>query len=161
MAHIEACLNSRPLVSLTDNIDDLDYLTLAHFLVGWPILSSPLSPDEDIRNIKTRWQLLEKMHKDFWKRWSSEYLQTLQTRSKWHYATKNLEINDIVLIEDDHLPPPGKDGHVRVVTLETKNGTLKRPIIKLSRLPIEQSYIGCVMVKQRLSNHRKREIETE
>lgn len=51
-----------------------------------------------------------------------------------------------MLIHDDNLPPgkwamgrvielhPGQDGYVRVVTLKTKNGILKRPVLKLSIL---------------------------
>lgn len=146
LTQIEACLNSRPLCALTENAED-DYLTPGHFLVGGPLLSPPMA-EIDPKCIKTRWQLTEQMHRDFWRKWSSDYLQHLQTRSKWHYPTDDLKIDDIVLIKEDNMPPtkwamgrvqsvhPGKDGHVRVATLKTKNGETKRPIIKLIRLPV-------------------------
>ena len=38
---VEACLNSRPLVPLSDDPTDLNSLTPAHFLIGRPILSLP------------------------------------------------------------------------------------------------------------------------
>lgn len=146
LTQIEACLNSRPLYALTENIDDHP-LTPGHFLTGGPILSSPFS-DIGIQCLKTRWQLTEQMHKDFWRKWSTEYLHQLQTRSKWHHANKNLATDDIVLIKEDNMPPakwalgkvtdlhPGQDGRVRVVTLKTQGGFMKRPIIKLVPLPV-------------------------
>ncbi|CAG4978220.1 unnamed protein product [Parnassius apollo] len=147
LTQIEACLNSRPLCSLTENPEDIDYLSPGHFLIGGPILSEPLS-DINIENVKTRWQLTEKIYKEFWKRWSAEYLHTLQTRSKWHIPQKNIELDSIVVMKEDNLPPsnwalakvidvhPGKDGYVRAVTLKTKHGVLKRPITKLCPLPV-------------------------
>ncbi|XP_028167479.1 uncharacterized protein LOC114357883 [Ostrinia furnacalis] len=43
LAQIEACLNSRPLLALTNDVDDLDCLTPGHFLVGGSVLSPPPS----------------------------------------------------------------------------------------------------------------------
>lgn len=146
LTQIEACLNSRPLCALTENEED-SFLTPGHFLVGGPLLSPPMT-DADEPCIRNRWQLTEKMHREFWRKWSSDYLQHLQTRSKWNHTREDLKINDIVLIKEENMPPtkwamgrvtnihPGKDGHVRVVTLRTKNGELTRPIIKLVPLPV-------------------------
>lgn len=148
---IEACLNSRPLIALTDNVEDLECLTPAHFLVGGPVLAPPLSSegDKDNMSLTNRWQLTAKMYKDFWKKWSADYLQTLQLRGKWQSATSNLQVGDVVLVKEDNIPPakwllgkitethPGTDGRVRVVTLKTKSSTMKRPVTKLSRLPID------------------------
>lgn len=79
------------------------------------------------------------------------YLCQLSHRSKWQQAQANIELNDIVIIHDANVPAgkwaigrvvelhPGKDGYVRVVTLKTKNGTMKRPIVKLSKLPVNES----------------------
>ncbi|XP_046976437.1 uncharacterized protein LOC124542541 [Vanessa cardui] len=147
---IEACLNFRPLCALTENKDD-SFLTPGHFLVGGPLLSPPLT-DFDERCIKTRWQLTEKIHRDFWRKWSSDYLQHLQIRSKWKHPQENMKVNDIVLIKEENLPPtkwamgrvidvhPGTDGHIRVVTLRTKSGEIKRPIIKLVPLPVNNEH---------------------
>jgi hypothetical protein len=149
LTQIEGCLNSRPLVALTEDINNIGYLTPAHFLIGESILEPPLFVEGNDMSFTTRWQLTEKMFKDFWKRWSSDYLQTLQTRSKWQYPTRNLEVDDVVLIKEDNIPPakwalgrilethPGADGRVRVVTLKTKTNIIKRPVPKLSRLPMD------------------------
>lgn len=62
----------------------------------------------------------------------------------------NLLVGQLCLIKDDNLPPltwitgrvvkvhPGPDGLVRVATLRTKNGELKRCISKLCLLPLEE-----------------------
>lgn len=149
LTQIEACLNSRPLMPLTDNIEDLEYISPGHFLVGGPLLHAPESPEINTRSIRTKWQLIQHMLQGFWSLWSKEYLHTLQTRPKWRQQQKNLQIGNMVLVKDDNIPAakwilgrviqthPGSDGLVRVVSLKTKNGTFKRPVTKLSLLPIE------------------------
>lgn len=146
---IEACLNSRPLIALTESPDDL-YLTPGHFLIGGSLVSRPQADPFHI-NLTTRWRMVQAMNKQVWKRWSTDYLQQLQVRSKWSTPHKNVEVDDIVVVKEDNLPPgkwllgrvttvhPGKDGHVRVATVKTKNGELKRPILKLSVLPIKEN----------------------
>ncbi|XP_049883593.1 uncharacterized protein LOC126379074 [Pectinophora gossypiella] len=148
LAQIEGCMNSRPLCPLSEDIEDLEYLTPGHFLVGGPLLSLP-QQEEDFNqyDLRNRWRLVEQMNIHIWKRWSSEYLHQLQERSKWHHPTKNLGEGNVVLVTDENLPPgqwalgrvtelhPGADGKVRVVTIKTKKGHLKRPITKLAPLP--------------------------
>lgn len=146
LSKIEASLNSRPLCSISEDIDDIDFLTPAHFLTT----RAGLTVIETAQDARTRWYLVNKTFQDIWKRWKAEYLSQLSIRSKWLKAQKNIEIGDMVTIHDDSLAPgkwpvgrvvevhPGKDGAVRVVTLKTKNGCIKRPIIKLSILPIAE-----------------------
>ncbi|KAG7295329.1 hypothetical protein JYU34_022341 [Plutella xylostella] len=146
LAQLEACMNSRPLCPLTEDPEDLDFLTPAHFLACGPTLTIY----ETERDLRTRWQLTQKIFTDIWNRWRSEYLTQLSKRSKWRKPQDNINMNDVVIIKEDNLPPgkwalgrvvdlhPGSDGHVRVVTLKTKNGLLKRPIVKLAVLPIDK-----------------------
>lgn len=149
---IEACLNSRPLYQLTESSDE-DYLTPGHFLVGGPLISRPQA-DPDTLSLTIRWQMVQSMYKHFWKRWSSDYLQQLQIRSKWRKPSNNLEVGNVVLIKDDNLPPgkwpmgkiiethPGKDGLVRVVSIKTRNSIMKRPVLKLVLLPTQPEDTG-------------------
>ncbi|KAG7300389.1 hypothetical protein JYU34_015993 [Plutella xylostella] len=152
LTQIEACLNSRPLCPLTEDIENIECLTPGHFLIGRPIVSLPEEnmQDEQI-SLRNRWKLLQQMHQQFWKKWSLDYLQELQQRSKWHRKTENISVGDVVLIKDDLQPPtrwtlgrveevhPGRDHLVRVVTLRTKgNRLIQRPINKLVFLPKTQ-----------------------
>lgn len=147
---IEAILNSRPLCQAkSDDPTSLDVLTPGHFLTMAPLTTLPEANFELVpTNRLTRWEQITKRMGSFWKRYSQDYLHTLQQRSKWRQQQKNLQIDDIVLVKDDNLPPcewlkaritelhPGKDGLVRVVTLRTSKSALKRPVTKIVPLPI-------------------------
>ncbi|XP_063837163.1 uncharacterized protein LOC135086308 [Ostrinia nubilalis] len=97
LTQIEACLNSRPLCALSEDPDNLDFLTPAHFLTGGPLLTIV----ETERDMTTRWQLTQKIYQDIWKRWRSEYLTQLSSRSKWTQPSENINLNDVVIIQDD------------------------------------------------------------
>ncbi|XP_054278702.1 uncharacterized protein LOC128997139 [Macrosteles quadrilineatus] len=152
LIEIEGVLNSRPLCKLTEDPDDLTTLTPAHFLVGGALSAVP---EPDLKGVPqnrlSRWQLLQQMKQSFWKRWSKEYLQKMQTMYKWRSPSTPVEIGSIVLIIDEQYPPskwplarvigvhPGQEKITRVVTLQTATGILKRPIVKFCRLPISSA----------------------
>jgi len=150
LAQIEACLNSRPLCPLSADPSNLLPLTPGHFLIGEPITSISDADLTEIRfNRLSRWQVIQRVTQDFWKRWSLEYLSSMQGRVKWSQTKENLKINDLVMIQDETLPPLkwkigrviqlhcGHDKMIRVVTVKTATGTLKRAITKLCKLPID------------------------
>ena len=148
LTQIEACLNSRPLSHMSSSPDDPMPLTPGHFLIGEPLI---ILPDEicEIKHINNlqRWKLTQKIMRDFWKKWSEEYLVTLQQRYKWNIKGNEPKIDDVVVLKDHNLPPAkwllgkivnihsGKDNITRVVTIKTKNGLCKRPCNKLCFLP--------------------------
>lgn len=150
LAKIEACMNSRPLCPMTSNIDDLDVLTPGHFLIGEPITTIPQKVMEQSKaSALTRWQLTHQIVQRVWKRWSTDYLHTLQQRRKWQQPNSNICLGDMVLMVEDNMPPakwalgrvievhPGKDDKVRVVTIRTKDSTYKRSIVKIVKLPVD------------------------
>jgi hypothetical protein len=139
--------------------NDCSVLTPGHFLIGGPLISLP-EPDLTPLSINhlSRWQLIQRLSQQVWKRWSSDYLCQLQQRRKWSTSrpnlTKgtsrpNLTKGTLVLIKEDNLHPlvwrkaiveqvhPGPDGIVRVVTVRTEGGCYKRPIQKLCVLPTD------------------------
>ncbi|XP_055714801.1 uncharacterized protein LOC129808920 [Phlebotomus papatasi] len=150
LSEIEAVLNSRPLVPISTHPDDPSCLTPGHFLTGTSLTQLP---DPDLKHLPMnrldRWQLCQKICQDFSSRWKREYLNTLQVRSKWTKSKDNLKVGDIVLFMEDNLPStcwplgkvveihPGKDQKVRVITVKTSRGNLKRPISKVVKLPVE------------------------
>ncbi|XP_044594867.1 uncharacterized protein LOC123272233 [Cotesia glomerata] len=149
LTQVEAVLNSRPLCSLTEDPDDLSVLTPGHFLIGGPLNIVPEPSLEDIQISRlSRWQLLRRMTDDFWTKWSKEYLQKYQPIYKWNQPMPEIKPGSLVLITDERYPPtkwplgriikvhPGKDGHVRVVTVKTATSTFERPVTKLRILPI-------------------------
>ncbi|XP_024882812.1 uncharacterized protein LOC112461708, partial [Temnothorax curvispinosus] len=150
LCEIEAILNSRPLVPLTSDPNDLGYLSPGHFLVGSPLNSFPARNLTDVNTNKLlRWQVVEQMRQHFWHRWSSEYLNSLQERHKWKMSKgQQLKLDQLVLIkqqgvaplqwitgriEDIHL---GSDGLARSAKVRTSKGSYVRPLSKLAILPI-------------------------
>ena len=75
LSQIEAVLNSRPLVPLSEDPDDLTALTPGHFLIGESQTTVP-EPSLDEGNLSrlSRWQLIQQKLQSFWKHWSSGYL---------------------------------------------------------------------------------------
>ncbi|XP_036146070.1 uncharacterized protein LOC105830105 [Monomorium pharaonis] len=150
LAQVESCLNSRPISALNDDPEDLSILTPGHFLIGESLTSLP---EESVLNLKEnrldRWQRVRRMMEQFWKVWSREYLHTLQQRLKWRQSCSNLRIGELVLVQNESLPPskwelgrilnlyPAKDGKIRVVDVKTTSGLYKRPVSRLCRLPVE------------------------
>lgn len=147
---IEAVLNSRPLLPLSSDPNDLNVLTPSHFLIG-DVLTS--LPQNDVKNIPenrlTHFKNLQRQTQHFWQRWSTSYLTTLQERAKWCKSFPNLCVGTLVLIKEDNSAPlywktgrvvkvfPGNDDIVRVVELKTNAGIVKRSVTKLCALPVE------------------------
>ncbi|GFY22047.1 integrase catalytic domain-containing protein [Trichonephila clavipes] len=80
---IEAVLNSRPICPLSNDPNDVETLTPAHFLVESSLVAVH-DPDytEIPMNRLSRWQLVQRMNQHFWRKLSSEYLYRLQQRPK-------------------------------------------------------------------------------
>ena len=147
LAQIESCLNSRPLLSVSSPDDDsIEVLTPGHFLIGRPpcSLSDPsfsFCPVSLLRH----WDLCQNLICHFWKRWSAEYLSTLNKCMKWHYLSRNLAVGNVVLLKDGIVPTKwplarvtqvhtGSDCLVRVVTVQIMKSTYKRPVSKIALL---------------------------
>lgn len=152
---IEACLNSRPICAQSDDAADLGALPPGHFLIHDVIIQPYHRAIDDIpSNRLTEKDRAEKFHQIIWKRWSSEYLNELQKRNKWMTPQRNIELNDLVIIRNDQLPPslwqlgrvieihPAADGFVRNVTVRTENSILRRPIQKLVTLASKEESIS-------------------
>ena len=149
MAEVEGIINSRPLVPVIMDPKDMEPLTPNHLLLlrGNPNLPPGLFELSDCYG-KRRWAQVQYMAKQFWSRWVGEFLPNLAYRQKWFKPQTNLQINDVVLLAEDlqHRSKwlmgrvadtyPDKKGRVRTVKVQTKNGTILRPISKL-----------CVIVK--------------
>ncbi|XP_029172119.1 uncharacterized protein LOC114941330 [Nylanderia fulva] len=166
LCKVEACLNSRPLCPLTDSIDDFEFLTPGHFLIGSAITINPEPSVLQINeNRLSRWQLLRQITERFWKHWHADYINTLQQRTKWRKAKSLIHIGSMVLIQNPLLPPckwelgrvihcrPGSDGLIRVVSVKTANSEYTRPITKLCVLPIDVDSDDSIEDQPRVSSN--------
>ncbi|GFV16948.1 integrase catalytic domain-containing protein [Trichonephila clavipes] len=150
LCQIEACINSRPLVPLSSDPEDIRALTPGHFLIGEPLLEIPES--KSITNtslsLSCRWKSLLKLRQHFWDRWHKEVLHHYQSGPKWKASQSEVQVGNLVLISDDNRPPlswpmarilkliPGTDRTNRVVILQTGSGLTRRSINKIVVLPV-------------------------
>ncbi|CAL1672294.1 unnamed protein product [Lasius platythorax] len=152
LIQIESVLNSRPLSPLSEDPEDLEALTPGHFLTGSALKTIP---EPSLLSVKcsrlSRWQLTQQMLESFWTRWSKECLQRHLAMYKWNKTSPSLREGSLVLVVDERYPPskwplgriiqthPGTDGQVRVVSIKTQSSIIKRPVVKISPLPIPTS----------------------
>ncbi|GFU78586.1 integrase catalytic domain-containing protein [Trichonephila clavipes] len=101
---IEGILNSRPLVPLSDNINE--YGGISMYIIGRPISAIPEPAILDISdNRLSRWQYTTKCVQTIWKRWKNDYLNHLQQRNKWQFEKNNVAVGCLVLLKENDLPP--------------------------------------------------------
>lgn len=145
---VECLLNSRPLTVLSSDPAEPTALTPSHFLHTASLRSLPAAEVEtDNVSLLDRHALLDKLVQSFWKRWRTEYLQSLQVREKWNTPSVPITTGTVIVIMTENLPPlswplavidkihPSKDGIVRVASVRTAKGTYLRPVVKLCPLP--------------------------
>jgi hypothetical protein len=147
LIEVESIINSRPITYNSSDPNDYMALTPNHFLLGG---SMPNTSIVDIHpsdiDSRKRWRQVQVLTDHLWHRWLSEYLPSLSVRGKWTDKQRNLLVNDLVLIVDDHLPrgqwplarvvevQPSKDGQVRKLTVRTSRGIYARPAHKVCLL---------------------------
>lgn len=146
---IESVVNMRPLCPMSNDPNELSVLTPAHFLNLVPTTIPEENLEDTKANWLSRWQLVQRLHQQFWTKWKNEYLMELQKRNKWTTKRPNLEVGELVLIKDENLPAsqwpmgrvqevhPGDDDLTRVVSVKTANSVLKRGINKIAPLPVK------------------------
>ena len=141
LCQIEQVLNNRPLMVPTNNPDDIFALTPSMLVNGSRLdaIPQPCSQNMDAHwHPAKRFRALQQLLSQFGKRWSAEYVASLQSRSKWQQECANLSIDDVVLITDDGIPPLqwsigrvmqlklGPDGLPRVALVRTSRDEFTR-----------------------------------
>ena len=154
MCLVEQTLNARPLTRVSDDPDDLEALTPNHFLLGRANLATPFLPDAqrytDLRRVFRVSQAYSDM---IWARWTKEYLPEWNVRNKWNKDDmRQLKVDDLVWVVDENVErfnykmarvlevQEGSDGRVRSATVVTKDGKLKRPVVKLAPMFYESVF---------------------
>ena len=160
---VEAILNSRPLTAPSKDPNNFPALTPAHLLIGRPLLAVPDIELPDFVDLSLFRKFQQRQHamNFFWKRWSKEYLTTLQQRQKRTEEQQNLRIGDIVFLNEDNTPPmmwpmamvtkvfQGNDQITRVVKIRTRRGSYVSQFI--GYLCFYQQKIGMNTTKNRVT----------
>ncbi|CAC5388317.1 unnamed protein product [Mytilus coruscus] len=130
MAEVNAIINARPIVPVSTDSENPTILTPSL------LLTQKISDQEDsFENItqttcmyQSQWKYVQTLAEIFWKRWSREYLQTLQKRQKWRKLLSNLKEGDIILMrEKDMVRTEWPIGTI-IRTFSSENDNLIRKI---------------------------------
>ncbi|XP_062703534.1 uncharacterized protein LOC134285986 [Aedes albopictus] len=145
----EAIINSRPLTFIPLDDADQEALTPNHFLLyGCTGVVQPRSAFMiEGHTLRDSWKLSQYLADQFWRRWVLEYLPTLTRRTKWFKPAKPMEPGDVVYVVDENKRNgwtrgrikevlKGKDGQTRKAVLQTKDGMLTRPAVKIALLDV-------------------------
>ena len=168
MCLVEQTLNTRPLTPVSDDPKDLEALTFNHFLLGRPVIAEPLMPVA-VRYVDCRkmCKMAQAYNQMIWNRWSKQYLPKWNLRSKWATDDERvLEVGDLVWLIDESVGRhenkmarvmevyPGADGVIRSTSINTADGVLRRPPVKLA--PV---FYKCFRVENRAGNVSARDAQ--
>ena len=78
---VESCINSQPLTFVSDERDDDEPLTPAHFLLGHGLgyihSHSTIDPLESPSDLGHRYELRKSLLDKFWSVWTADYIRNL------------------------------------------------------------------------------------
>lgn len=149
---IEQPLNSRPLSAVKGGVNDPTPITPAHLISGRELDIIPeINQEENISDINKQLKFRQTIHKHFFNRWQSEYLNELSIRQKWLKESQiPFKKGDVVLVQKENAARmywplarvveliSGRDGLIRSAFVIIKGKKLKRPINQV--YPLEEKY---------------------
>ncbi|XP_033755669.1 uncharacterized protein LOC117338425 [Pecten maximus] len=161
MAEVSSIVNSRPLVPVSTDPDNPMVLSPMMLLTQKSGERGTYLTEGTLKDMyKAQWRRVQCLSDIFWKRWKSEFLQTLQQRRKWMSTRRDLQKGDVVLvIEEDTCRNdwplgivvdvyPSKDDRVRKVGVklcrrgERDCKIYTRPVTKLITLVENEEKCG-------------------
>ena len=145
-SEIEAMVNNRPLTKASEDSNDMTPLTPSILLQLGPTCTPPPVVGSETDKYRRRWRYIQHLADEFWRRWRTEYLPSIQHRRKWIATSPNAHVGDLVLVMDQRTcrndwplgriekVHVGRDGLVRSCEITTTKGQCTRPITKLCLL---------------------------
>ena len=134
IVEIEAAINRRPLTAVPAESNSCEAITPLSILNPTArshsdVVVIPGSSSTEIDRLKSAWTNAQSLVNRFWNAWKRDYLSLLHGREKWQRSSKNLEIDDLVLLVDDKV----SRGHWklgRVVKLEMDDGHVRKAYLR-------------------------------
>lgn len=143
---IEGAINERPLTYVSDEVGSVAPLTPSHFLHVRQPLGAPWTADTPV-TLGRRWRYACKVAADLQSRWMLEYLPTLRRWRGSSSSGNHPKVGDVVLVSEGSKGSwplarvislhPGRDGVVRMVTIQLR-GRLTRRLTRML-FPLECS----------------------
>jgi hypothetical protein len=126
-------LNERPIGKQSNDIEDGTYLCPNDLLLGRATARIPSGPFEEYVSSKKRFNFVQSLVDAFWVKMTKFYFPSLIVEQKWHTASRNVCVGDIVMVQDSNAlrgewrlarvskTHPSSDGKVRKVTLSYRH----------------------------------------
>ncbi|XP_055543080.1 uncharacterized protein LOC129728652 [Wyeomyia smithii] len=147
----EGLINTRPLTYMGQGSAEGEALTPNHFLIGSSSGTSdpqnaPVSLAEALRDSYKRAQYLTNLA---WERWLKEYFPSVNRRTRWFDEVRSVKVGDLVYVAEGKRRSwirgkvaavvVGTDGRVRQAVVETATGKIKRPVVNLALMDVDDS----------------------
>ncbi|XP_062713284.1 uncharacterized protein LOC134290229 [Aedes albopictus] len=155
IAEAEDLINSRPLTYVGLEPGAEGALTPNHFVRGVGAISEERSvpPTSEAEALRDRYKRSQRLADKLWARWVSEYLPSINQRTKWLSESPPLACGDLVYITDEAVRKswirgivtdvyPGADGRIRQAMVETSKGKFRRPVTRLAVLEVQEGKSG-------------------
>ena len=84
-------INSRPITIVSDDVNDFAALTPNQLLAMRGNFRSLTRVFTQADRYKKRWRYVQFLADQFWKRWTKQYIPSLQMRSKWLKLENNIK----------------------------------------------------------------------
>ncbi len=94
-------MNERPIGSLPGADSELNMLTPNSLLLGCATSTNPGGWHPQETSNTSRFNLIQNLADEFWKRWTELCAPSLVLHPKWHTSQRNLKPGDVVLVFDD------------------------------------------------------------
>ena len=123
-------VNRRPIGKLPSEIQDGTYLSPNDLLLGRSTNKAPQGPFDESAKLQKRFQFIQTLVDQFWKRWTSGYFPTLVLQKKWHHLSRNMQIDDVVIMKDKNaLRDQWKIGKI-IHVLPNDDGVVRRVVVR-------------------------------
>ena len=142
LTQAERVINDRPLIAVREGAGEPTPIRPSDLLQpksnSFVAINLPMG-----QLVERRWRMVNSLTAEFWKRWKTDYLNSLQERQKWFRQERELQVGDLVITEVESAPRtlwplaivkeviPDADGLVRTVIVKTSSGDCKRDIRKV------------------------------
>ena len=93
-------VNERPIGEHPTNPDDGGYLCPNDILLGRASSHVPSGPFQEVCG-KRRFEFIQTLADNVWKKWTRNYFSSLIIQQKWHTARRNVKVDDVVIVKVD------------------------------------------------------------
>ena len=140
-------MNERPVGIMPGSDSPINLFTPNLLLIGRCTAKNPGGWQPDCGALIKRYEVVQSICQEFWRHWRQLYAPTLVWDKKWHTATRNLEVGDIVLMSDTNCFKgeyklaavrqvfPSTDGLVRRVSVAYKNFKIGESVYEYAGAP--------------------------